>query len=142
MIASESVALDAIGFKLERDVAPGEAVFVDLEGNLHTKSCSENSQLNPCIFEYVYFARPDSIMDNVSVYKSRLRMGEKLAEKINRESQGKNIDVVIPIPDTSRTGDQRPLRDPKPSAECRRSAQGEGDRHFAALHHQHPAQRL
>ncbi|MEE8118501.1 MAG: amidophosphoribosyltransferase [Gammaproteobacteria bacterium] len=103
MIASESVALDAIGFKLERDVAPGEAVFVDLEGNLHTKSCSENSQLNPCIFEYVYFARPDSIMDNVSVYKSRLRMGEKLAEKINRESQGKNIDVVIPIPDTSRT---------------------------------------
>ena len=103
MVASESVALDAAGFTLERDVAPGEAVFIDLDGNLHTRQCAENPQYNPCIFEYVYFARPDSIIDRVSVYKARLRMGEKLAEKIMREWPDHDIDVVIPIPDTSRT---------------------------------------
>jgi amidophosphoribosyltransferase len=102
-IASESVALQGLGFSLLRDVAPGEAVYVDTEGKLHSQQCSENSQLTPCIFEYVYLARPDSIIDNVSVYKSRLRMGEKLARKILREKPDHDIDVVIPIPDTSRT---------------------------------------
>ncbi len=103
MLASESVALDSQGFKLIRDVAPGEAVYIDQEGNLETKVCAEETSLNPCIFEHVYFARPDSLMDGVSVYKSRLRMGEKLAEKIKRERPDHDIDVVIPIPDTSRT---------------------------------------
>jgi amidophosphoribosyltransferase len=103
MIASESVALDSQGFKLIRDVAPGEAVYIDHEGKLETKICADDVSLNPCIFEYVYFARPDSLMDGISVYKSRLRMGEKLAEKIIRERPDHDIDVVIPIPDTSRT---------------------------------------
>ncbi|MBQ0723837.1 MAG: amidophosphoribosyltransferase [Cycloclasticus sp.] len=103
MIASESVALDTQGFKLTRDIAPGEAVFIEKEGVIHSKQCSLNPQLNPCIFEYVYLARPDSIIDNVSVYKSRLRMGEKLADKILRLRPDHDIDVVIPIPDTSRT---------------------------------------
>jgi amidophosphoribosyltransferase len=101
--ASESVALDALGFELMRDVAPGEAVFVDFNGNLHTKICDENPRLTPCIFEDVYLARPDSMIDKVSVYKARLRMGEKLAEKILREWPDHDIDVVIPIPDTSTT---------------------------------------
>ncbi len=103
MLASESVALDSQGFKLIRDVAPGEAVYIDQEGNLSTKICADDVSLNPCIFEHVYFARPDSLMDGISVYKSRLRMGEKLAEKIKRERPDHDIDVVIPIPDTSRT---------------------------------------
>jgi amidophosphoribosyltransferase len=103
MIASESVAMDAQDFKLIRDIAPGEAVFIKKGGVIHTKQCAENPRLTPCIFEYVYLARPDSIMDNVSVYKSRLRMGEKLAEKIMRTRPNHDIDVVIPIPDTSRT---------------------------------------
>ncbi|PHR47811.1 amidophosphoribosyltransferase [Cycloclasticus sp.] len=103
MIASESVAMDAQDFKLIRDIAPGEAVFIKRGGVIHTKQCAENPRLTPCIFEYVYLARPDSIMDNVSVYKSRLRMGEKLAEKIMRTRPDHDIDVVIPIPDTSRT---------------------------------------
>lgn len=103
MIASESVALDTQGFKLTRDIAPGEAVFIKKGGIIHTKQCAENPRLTPCIFEYVYLARPDSIIDNVSVYKSRLRMGEKLAEKITRIRPDHDIDVVIPIPDTSRT---------------------------------------
>ncbi len=103
MIASESVALSALGFKLVRDLAPGEAVYIDVSGNLHTRQCAENPRLTPCIFEHVYLARPDSIIDNISVYKSRLRMGEKLAEKILRESPDNKIDVVIPVPDTSRT---------------------------------------
>jgi amidophosphoribosyltransferase len=103
MIASESVALDSQGFKLIRDVAPGEAVYIDYTGKLETKICADDVSLNPCIFEYVYFARPDSLMDGISVYKSRLRMGEKLAEKIIRERPDHDIDVVIPIPDTSRT---------------------------------------
>ena len=103
MIASESVALDVLGFSLIRDVAPGEAVFIDLDGRLHTRQCATGSELAPCIFEYVYLARPDSMLDDVSVYKSRLRMGRRLARKIKREWSDHDIDVVIPIPDTSRT---------------------------------------
>ncbi len=102
-VASESVALQGLGFTLLRDVAPGEAVYIDVDGNLHSRQCAAKSELSPCIFEYVYLARPDSIIDNVSVYKSRLRMGEKLAKKILRERPENDIDVVIPIPDTSRT---------------------------------------
>jgi amidophosphoribosyltransferase len=103
MMASESVALDALGYELVRDVAPGEAVFITLDGQLHTRQCAENPSIKPCIFEYVYLARPDSIIDDVSVYKARLRMGEKLADKILRIRPDHDIDVVIPIPDTSRT---------------------------------------
>ncbi len=103
MFASESVALDVLGFELIRDVAPGEAVFVDLEGGLYTRQCAANPVYAPCIFEFVYLARPDSIIDNVSVYKARLRMGEQLADKILREWPDHDIDVVVPIPDTSRT---------------------------------------
>ena len=103
MMASESVALDSLGYELVRDVAPGEAVFITLDGQLHTRQCADNPSVKPCIFEYVYLARPDSIIDNVSVYKARLRMGEKLADKIRRIRPDHDIDVVIPIPDTSRT---------------------------------------
>ncbi len=103
MIASESVALVANGFEIVRDIAPGEAVFIDLNGELHTRQCADNPVYSPCLFEYVYLARPDSIMDDVSVYKARLRMGEKLAAKIQRTWPDHDIDVVIPIPDTSRT---------------------------------------
>jgi len=102
-IASESVALQGLGFTLMRDIAPGEAVYIDMEGNLHSQQCAENPALSPCIFEYVYLARPDSIIDNISVYKSRLRMGEALARRILSERPEHDIDVVIPIPDTSRT---------------------------------------
>ncbi|MEQ1558344.1 MAG: amidophosphoribosyltransferase [Methyloglobulus sp.] len=103
MIASESVALDVLGFDLIRDIQPGEAVFIEESGKLHTQQCAKQIDHCPCIFEYVYFARPDSIIDNISVYKARLRMGEKLAEKILREWPDNDIDVVVPIPDTSRT---------------------------------------
>ncbi len=103
MIASESVALDSQGFNLDRDVAPGEAVFIDVNGNLHSEVCTEPGDHTPCIFEQVYFARPDSLMDGISVYKARLRMGEKLANKLKRLRPNHDIDVVIPIPDTSRT---------------------------------------
>ncbi len=103
MIASESVALDVLGFELNRDLEPGEAVFVEESGVLHTKQCAEKTDHCPCIFEYVYLARPDSIIDRISVYKARLRMGEKLAKKVQRDWPDHDIDVVIPIPDTSRT---------------------------------------
>ena len=103
MIASESVALDVLDFQLSRDLEPGEAVFIEASGKLHTKQCAEKTLHCPCIFEYVYFARPDSIIDNISVYKARMRMGKKLADKIMREWPDHDIDVVIPIPDTSRT---------------------------------------
>ena len=102
LIASESVALDTLGFKFMRDIAPGEAVFVDFEGNLHSRQCSSNPQLSPCIFEYVYFSRPDSVIDGISVHESRLYMGEYLADKLARTWPDVKIDVVIPIPDSSR----------------------------------------
>jgi amidophosphoribosyltransferase len=102
MVASESVAVDAMGFRLLRDIAPGEAVFIDEDGKLYSQQCAERTSLNPCIFEYVYLARPDSIIDGASVYETRLRMGEKLVEKIKRRYSHLEIDVVIPIPDSSR----------------------------------------
>jgi len=102
MVASESVALEGTGHKLVRDVAPGEAVFIDLEGRIHTEQCAENPTLNPCMFEYVYLARPDSIMDGVSVYQARLNMGETLAQRLISTMPPNEIDVVIPIPESSR----------------------------------------
>jgi amidophosphoribosyltransferase len=103
VVASESVAIDALGFEHLRDVEPGEAVFIDMAGNFHARQCAENPVHSPCIFEYVYFARPDSIIDGISVYKARLRMGEKLAKRMLEQWPDHDIDVVIPIPDTSRT---------------------------------------
>ncbi len=103
MIASESVAFDTLGFELIRDVQPGEAVVVDRDGNLYTQVCSDHPVLSPCLFEFVYFARPDTILDNISVHKARSRMGRFLASKLERDWPGQDIDVVIPIPDTSRT---------------------------------------
>ena len=106
MIASESVALDVLGFSLLDDVSPGEAVFIDLDGKLHRRQCCDNPVLRPCIFEHVYFARPDSLMDSISVYKTRMRQGAALASKIRRERPDLAIDVIIPIPDTSRIAAQ------------------------------------
>jgi len=103
MIASESVAIDATGFELIRDLAPGEAIFISHDGQVHTRQCADEVRYSPCIFEYVYLARPDSIIDKISVYRARMRMGETLAAKIQREWANHDIDVVIPIPDTSRT---------------------------------------
>jgi amidophosphoribosyltransferase len=103
MVASESVALQAQGFELVRDLVPGEAVFISEDGEFFSKQCAEKFKLSPCIFEYVYFARPDSIIDGVLVYKARLRMGQTLVQKILREMPDHDIDVVIPIPDTSRS---------------------------------------
>ncbi|SDK09425.1 amidophosphoribosyltransferase [Methylophilus rhizosphaerae] len=102
IVASESVALDVLGFTMLRDVEPGEAVFIDMDGHLFSRQCAQNPKLASCIFEYVYLARPDSVIDGVSVYQTRLDMGTLLAEKIKREWADKQIDVVIPIPDTSR----------------------------------------
>lgn len=106
MIASESVALDVLGFKLVADIAPGEAIYIDVDGQLHRQQCADNPRSAPCIFEHVYFARPDSLMDGISVYKSRLRQGEKLAAKVLRIKPENDIDVVIPIPDSSRIAAQ------------------------------------
>ncbi|MGM8850442.1 amidophosphoribosyltransferase [Salinicola sp. MH3R3-1] len=103
MIASESVALDVAGFELVRDLAPGEAIFVDMDNNIHTQLCAEKSRLTPCIFEHVYLARPDSMLDGAYVYGTRMQMGRKLGDRIQREWPDHDIDVVIPIPDTSRT---------------------------------------
>jgi amidophosphoribosyltransferase len=103
VVASESVAVDTLDFELVRDVEPGECVFIDTAGNFYAQQCAENPVKSPCIFEYVYFARPDSMMDGISVHKSRMRMGTMLAEKIKREFPDHDIDVVIPIPDTSRS---------------------------------------
>ena len=101
-VASESVAVEAMGFLVERDVAPGETVIVMSDGQMLTQSFSQPKPFAPCIFEYVYFARPDSIMDGASIYETRLKMGEFLAEKVKRHFGHLKIDVVIPIPDTSR----------------------------------------
>jgi amidophosphoribosyltransferase len=103
MVASESVALDTLGFRLVRDVAPGEAIIITRSGEFHARKCAEETVRSPCIFEFVYFARPDSIIDDIFVHKARLRMGVKLAKKIKQEWPNHDIDVVIPIPDTSRT---------------------------------------
>jgi amidophosphoribosyltransferase len=102
LVASESVALDTLGFERVRDVAPGEAIFIDYDGNFYSRQCAANPQQNPCIFEFVYLARPDSVIDGISVYETRMRMGASLAEKIKREYRDLDIDVVIPIPDSSR----------------------------------------
>ncbi|ELN6931685.1 amidophosphoribosyltransferase [Vibrio navarrensis] len=101
MVASESVALDAVGFDFLRDVAPGEAIYVTFDGQLFSKQCADNPKLNPCIFEFVYFARPDSFIDKISVYSARVEMGKKLGERIKEEYADLDIDVVIPIPETS-----------------------------------------
>jgi len=102
MVASESVAIEGTGHKVIRDVAPGEAVFIDLEGQIHTQQCAENPSLNPCMFEFVYLARPDSVMDGISVYQARLNMGETLAQRLISTIRPNEIDVVIPIPESSR----------------------------------------
>ncbi len=102
IVASESVALDTLGFKAMRDVAPGEAILVDESGNLFARQCADNPTLNPCIFEFVYLARPDSVIDGISVYESRRNMGKSLADKIVASGLHREVDVVIPIPDSSR----------------------------------------
>ncbi len=102
IVASESVAIDGIGFEPIRDIEPGEAVYIDKDKNVFFEQCADNPRLNPCIFEYVYFARPDSTIDGVNVYNARLKMGQYLADKVARELRLSDIDVVMPIPDTSR----------------------------------------
>jgi amidophosphoribosyltransferase len=102
MVASESVALEGTGHRLKRDVAPGEAVFIDVEGRLHAQQCAIAPTLNPCMFEFVYLARPDSVMDGISVYQARLNLGETLAQRVISTMPPNEIDVVIPIPESSR----------------------------------------
>ncbi len=102
LVSSESVALDTLGFEVVRDIEPGEAIFIDLNHQLHSRQCAQQPMYAPCIFEYVYLARPDSVIDGVSVYESRLAMGETLAEKVKKQIPVEEIDVVIPIPDSSR----------------------------------------
>ena len=102
MVASESVTLEGTSHQFERDVAPGEAVFIDLQGNLHAQACADGAQLHPCIFEYVYLARPDSVLDGISVYQARLNLGETLAKRLVSTVPPNQIDVVIPIPESSR----------------------------------------
>ena len=103
LFASESVALDVLGYTLERDVRPGEAMLVDLDGRVHTRICAQHPKHSPCIFEYVYLARPDSIIDGIAVYRTRMNMGEKLARRLKQSWSAHDIDVIIPVPDTSRT---------------------------------------
>ena len=102
MVASESVAIEGTGHRVARDIAPGEAVFVDLDGNVHAQQCAANPRHYPCMFEYVYLARPDSVMDGISVYQARLNMGETLAQRLISTMPPSEIDVVIPIPESSR----------------------------------------
>jgi len=102
LVSSESVALDTLGFQMVRDIEPGEAIFVDLNHQLHARQCAQQPMYAPCIFEYVYLARPDTVIDGVSVYEARLAMGELLAEKVKQIIPVDEIDVVIPIPDSSR----------------------------------------
>ena len=103
IIASENSSFSALGYTTLRDVAPGEAVFIDTLGKLHSQQCADNPEPTPCLFEYVYLARPDSTLDQISVYKARMRMGKKLANKITKLNPNHDIDVVIPIPDSSTT---------------------------------------
>ena len=103
IIASENSSFSALGYTTLRDVAPGEAVFIDTLGQLHSQQCADNPEPTPCLFEYVYLARPDSTLDQISVYKARMRMGQKLANKITKLNPDHDIDVVIPIPDSSTT---------------------------------------
>ena len=103
IVSSESVALDLLGYETVRDLDPGESIFIDTKGKVHKSLHSKNLELNPCIFEYVYFSRPDSIIDGINVQEARMRMGKQLANKILREWADNDIDVIIPIPDTSRT---------------------------------------
>ena len=107
MVASESVTLEGTGFVLERNIAPGEAIFVDLNNKVFTEQCAAKTQLNPCIFEYVYLARPDSVMDGISVYQARLNLGETLAKRVISTVPPDQIDVVIPIPESSRPSAQQ-----------------------------------
>ena len=107
MLASESVTLEGTGIALERNIAPGEAVFIDLQGHVHSQQCAKNPQLKPCIFEYVYLARPDSVLDGVSVYQARLNMGETLAKRVISTVPPDQIDAVIPIPESSRPSAQQ-----------------------------------
>ncbi|WP_332775935.1 amidophosphoribosyltransferase [Polaromonas sp.] len=102
MVASESVALEGTAYQFERDIAPGEAVFVDLQGQVHAEQCAANPKLNPCIFEFVYLARPDSVLDGISVYQARLNLGETLAKRVVSTVPPSEIDVIIPIPESSR----------------------------------------
>jgi len=102
LLASESVALEGTSHKLDRDIAPGEAVFIDLKGQIHAQQCADHPVLSPCIFEYVYLARPDSVMDGISVYQARLNLGETLAKRVISTVPPNEIDVVIPIPESSR----------------------------------------
>jgi amidophosphoribosyltransferase len=102
VVASESVAIEGLGFRVVRDVAPGEAVFIDFDQRFYSRQCADNPSLNPCIFEYVYLARPDSLMDGVSVYGARLRLGEYLADQVAAQIRLGDVDVVMPIPDSSR----------------------------------------
>ncbi|HZV92690.1 MAG TPA: amidophosphoribosyltransferase [Caldimonas sp.] len=102
MVASESVAIVGTGHTLTRDVAPGEAIFIDLEGRVHSRQCADGATLNPCMFEFVYLARPDSVMDGISVYQARLNLGETLAQRLISTMPPSEIDVVIPIPESSR----------------------------------------
>jgi amidophosphoribosyltransferase len=118
MVASESVALEGTGHRLERDLAPGEAIFVDLEGRVHARQCAAHPSLHPCMFEYVYLARPDSVLDGVSVYQARLNLGETLAQRVISTMPPSQIDVVIPIPESSRpSAMQLALRIGKPYRE-------------------------
>ncbi|HSM26981.1 MAG TPA: amidophosphoribosyltransferase, partial [Thioalkalivibrio sp.] len=103
MVASESAALDSAGFELQRDLAPGEGIFITPEGEISTRSCAADAVLTPCIFEHVYFARPDSVIDNIFVHRARMRMGTRLGQKIRRIWPDHDIDVIVPIPDTGRT---------------------------------------
>jgi amidophosphoribosyltransferase len=103
MVSSESVALDILGYEVIDDIKPGEAVYITIDGQFHRKVCTKESQLSPCIFEFVYLARPDSMIDDISVYKVRLKLGEAMAKKIKQQWPDYDIDVVMPIPDTSRT---------------------------------------
>ena len=135
IVASESVAIEPLGFRVLRDVAPGEAIFVDNTGAFHARQCAQNPTLNPCIFEFVYLARPDSVIDGTSVYETRLNMGGALAEKIRGMPEAQDIDVVIPIPDSSRPSALRarePARHPVP----RRLRQE--PLHRAHVHHARP----